>query len=167
MGVAGPPHGICQVEFRCGIEPRYETDGILRLGCQEFQPPILPVLLLGWLNLREGIEYVYESAPPIGLWITLPSQKAVVRSIRKDPSIRRCSLPRKLEQFPVAGTRRYPWDEWLNGEVWQLFKGEDYTSKTATILSNARIQAKRLGGSVRTRTLTDEGRESLVLQFQS
>ena len=76
-------------------------------------------------------------------------------------------MPRKLEQFPVAGTRRYPWDEWLNGDVWQLFKGDDYTSKTTTILSNARIQAKRLGGSVRTRTLVEQGRESLVLQFRS
>jgi len=75
-------------------------------------------------------------------------------------------VPRKLEAFPQAGTRRYPWDEWLNGEVWQLFKGEDYTAKTPTILSNARIQAKRLGGSVRTRTLEEQGRESLVLQFR-
>ena len=76
-------------------------------------------------------------------------------------------MPRKLDAFPQAGTRRYPWDEWLNGEVWQLFKDEDDSSKTTTILSNARIQAKRLGGSVRTRTLMEQGRESLALQFRS
>lgn len=76
-------------------------------------------------------------------------------------------MARTLEQFPTLATQRYPWAEWLNGEVWQLFKGEDYTSKSSTVLSNARTQAKRLGGAVRTRTLVEEGRESLVIQYRS
>jgi hypothetical protein len=75
-------------------------------------------------------------------------------------------MARKLESFPASPTRRYPWDEWLNGDVWQIVRGEDYSARTTTVLSNARLQARRLGGSVRARTLVDSGRESLVLQFR-
>ena len=74
-------------------------------------------------------------------------------------------MSRKLDRFPSPVARRYPWELWLNGEVWQLYKDDDYTSKTPTLLANARLQAKRLGGRIRTRTLGEHGRESLVLQF--
>jgi len=52
----------------------------------------------------------------------------------------------------------------MDGQVWQLARGEDYTAKTNTVLANARAQAKRRGGTVRTRILNDAGRESLVIQ---
>jgi hypothetical protein len=75
-------------------------------------------------------------------------------------------MARKLDAFPGLSTRRYPWEEWLNGEVWQLFPDEDFTSKTPTLVAGARIRAKKMGGTVRTRLLQGEdGRESLVLQF--
>jgi hypothetical protein len=36
-------------------------------------------------------------------------------------------LARKLKEFPGGPTRgRYPWDQWLDGSVWLLRKGEDY-----------------------------------------
>lgn len=76
-------------------------------------------------------------------------------------------MARKLESFPtVASQARYPWDEWLNGDIVQLFAGEDYSAKTRTIVSTARTQAKRRGGNVRTRLLTEDDRESVVLQFR-
>jgi hypothetical protein len=74
-------------------------------------------------------------------------------------------LARRLDSFPAVATRRYPWDEWLNGEVWQLERGVDYSAKTTTVMANARGKAKNLGGMVRLRTLNENGRESVVIQF--
>jgi hypothetical protein len=75
-------------------------------------------------------------------------------------------MPRKLTVFPAGANRRYPWEQWLNGEIWQLFSGEDYFCTTRTLMTNSRSQAKRLGGKVRTRILSEGGRESIVIQFQ-
>jgi hypothetical protein len=77
----------------------------------------------------------------------------------------RQELARKLEEFPTAASRRYPWDEWLNGDVWQLDRGDDYSAKTTTVMSNARARARQMGGVVRTRTVTADGRESIIVQF--
>lgn len=74
---------------------------------------------------------------------------------------------RKLDAFPESPTEtRYPWDQWLTGEIVQLFQGQDYDAKTKTIVANARVQAKRRDGTVKTRLLSDDGRESVVLQFR-
>lgn len=76
-------------------------------------------------------------------------------------------MARTLDSFPSTPTQaRYPWEQWLNGDIVQVFQGEDYTAKTKTIVASARTQAKRRGGSVKTRLLDDGGRESIVLQFR-
>lgn len=76
-------------------------------------------------------------------------------------------MPRKLERFPSAAKSRYPWDELLNGDPWELVSGEDFTSKPTTLIANARTQAKRRGGSVRTRLFLNGDRPSIVIQFRS
>ena len=76
-------------------------------------------------------------------------------------------MARRLDQFPrVKGNAKYPWDEWLDGSPWQLTPGEDFKAKVPTVLASARAQAKRRGGRVRTRTLMNGERETLVLQFR-
>ena len=75
-------------------------------------------------------------------------------------------MARRLDEFPGHSTRRYPWEEWLNGEVWQLFPEEDFNSKSHTMVAAARARSKRMGGGLRSRTFREEsGRESVVLQF--
>jgi len=74
-------------------------------------------------------------------------------------------MPRKLEQFPSAATSRYPWDQLLDGDPWELIAGEDFTSKPTTVIANARTQARRRGGSVRTRLFENGHRTSVVIQF--
>jgi hypothetical protein len=74
-------------------------------------------------------------------------------------------MPRKLERFPSAASSRYPWDELLNGDPWELRQGEDFVAKTSTIIANARAQAKRRGGNVRTRTLVEGGETRVVVQY--
>ena len=76
-------------------------------------------------------------------------------------------MPRKLERFPAAtGAVRYPWDELLDGDPWELVSGVDFTAKPTTLIANARVQAKRRGGNVRTRLLQNGERASVVLQFR-
>jgi hypothetical protein len=72
---------------------------------------------------------------------------------------------RRLERFPVAASARYPWDEVLNGDPWELLRGEDFTSKPSTLIANARVQAKRRGGTIRTRTLIEGDKTAVVLQY--
>lgn len=75
-------------------------------------------------------------------------------------------MPKTLDKFPAAGGQaRYPWDEWLNGQVWELRQGEDYNAKSATFLQNARSQGDKRGGRIRTRQFTDETPERVVIQF--
>ncbi len=75
-------------------------------------------------------------------------------------------MARRLDEFPGAAARRYPWEQWLNGEVWQLSAGEDFTSKPGTVVQSARARARRMGGGLRTRLLHEDGNvESVVLQF--
>ncbi len=75
-------------------------------------------------------------------------------------------MARKLDSFPAATGARYPWDDYLDGNVWELVRGEDFTSKTATFRANAQIQAKKRGGRVRSKGSVSNGREALVIQFQ-
>jgi len=76
-------------------------------------------------------------------------------------------MPRKLDRFPAAATARYAWDELLNGDPWELVSGDDFTAKPTTMIANARMQAKRRGGSVRTRLFQNGDRSAVVIQFKS
>jgi len=79
-------------------------------------------------------------------------------------------MARKLETFPTFIRSTYPWDEWLDGSVWELTEGEDFTSKIPTIRMNAKVQAKKRAGNVRTRVLKGEDDDSpakLVIQYFS
>ena len=77
-------------------------------------------------------------------------------------------MARTLERFPEPSNAKYPWEEWLDGRVWELTPGEDFTAKVTTLRSNAQLQAKRRGGRVHVRHL-DQGldAERLVLQFRA
>jgi hypothetical protein len=74
-------------------------------------------------------------------------------------------MARTLDDFP-ASNGRFAWDQWLDGQVWELLAGDDFdASQPATFRINARLKAKERGGDVRTRLLEREGREVIVLQF--
>jgi len=75
-------------------------------------------------------------------------------------------MAKKLEKFPDRGKARYPWSEWLDGDPWELTKGEDFQCKPSTLRANAQTQAKKRNGRVRTAQATENGRQTVVLQFQ-
>ena len=76
-------------------------------------------------------------------------------------------MPRKLERFPAVATRRYDWDQLLNGETWELLPGEDFMARPSTLIANARYQARRRGGTVRTRLFQNGDRQLVVMQFRA
>jgi hypothetical protein len=48
-------------------------------------------------------------------------------------------MARKLDgQPPLEQTRlatKYPWDEWTDGDWWEITQGEDFTSEPSTMVS--------------------------------
>jgi hypothetical protein len=74
-------------------------------------------------------------------------------------------MARRLDSFPAQTGSRYPWDEWLDGNPWELVPGEDFASKSSTLRANAQIQAKKRNGRTRSRTVVNNGREAVVIQF--
>ena len=75
-------------------------------------------------------------------------------------------MARKLDQFPLSAAARYPWDEYMDGSVWELIRGEDFQCSVRSIQGAARAQANRRRGTVRMRTRrSNDGREVIVLQF--
>src|SRR5687767_12218246 len=76
------------------------------------------------------------------------------------------AMARRLDNFPAATGARYPWDEWLDGSVWELVRGEDFAAKPTTLRANAQGQAKKRGGRVRSRAAqASDGRDAVIVQF--
>jgi hypothetical protein len=74
-------------------------------------------------------------------------------------------MARTLDAFPLKVQSRYPWNRWLDGQVWELKHGEDFRGKSETFRTNAKHQARRRGGNVRTARLEREGAMYVVVQF--
>ncbi len=47
-----------------------------------------------------------------------------------------------------ARVSKYPWDMWLNGKVWALDIGEDFTAAVESFRNNATSAAKTRKGKV-------------------
>lgn len=72
----------------------------------------------------------------------------------------------KIEAFTDAPRRsKYPLDDWLDGGIWRLARGEDFEQSTTSMRSVLYTAAKRRGGSVMTRTIRDGDSEVLEVQF--
>jgi hypothetical protein len=75
-------------------------------------------------------------------------------------------MPRRLDAFPPSASSRYPWDEYLDGSVWELTRGEDFQCSVSSFQGAARAQANRRRGTVRMRTRhAGDGREVVIMQF--
>jgi len=89
-------------------------------------------------------------------------------------------MAQRINEFPktTSTTRRYPWDEWCDGSVWKVRRGEDYPGEdrisaaarpqgaTDDFRKRLYTQASRAGMDVRTKKGVDEdGVEFLSFQF--
>lgn len=53
-----------------------------------------------------------------------------------------------ISAMPPKGSRKYPWDEWLDGTARCLHRGTDYTCSSQSMASIARCTGRRRGISV-------------------
>jgi hypothetical protein len=67
--------------------------------------------------------------------------------------------------FPTRTRSKHPWDEWLDGQVWQLTEGEDFHGSRENFRAAAGAAAQNRHGKVRTRTGTENGVRFMVIQF--
>jgi hypothetical protein len=63
------------------------------------------------------------------------------------------SFTSRAEGFPV----RYDWDAWLDGRVWKLQHGVDFTISLANLRNSVFVAASKRNLKVRTTTNKDEG----------
>lgn len=55
------------------------------------------------------------------------------------------------DQPVVERARKYPWDEWLDGSIWMLYSGQDFTNAPMMMERQIRNRASARGLSVRVR----------------
>ena len=61
-------------------------------------------------------------------------------------------MARQLKSFAFSnrsGNRKYPWEEWSNGEVWKVEEGKDFVVPKASFVQAAYQYARRCGRKVR------------------
>jgi hypothetical protein len=54
----------------------------------------------------------------------------------------------EFKQGQFGGEAKYDWAKLLNGNIWQLVRGEDYTAADTTIMTQIRMQAGKRGLAV-------------------
>jgi hypothetical protein len=76
-------------------------------------------------------------------------------------------VARMLDEFPDAQerTEKYPWDQWGNGSVWEIVKGDDFKTELSSMRQTIAKSARKRGMSARTRGYKRDGKEILVFQF--
>lgn len=72
-----------------------------------------------------------------------------------------------LEEFPTRKRHMYPWEDWGDGQVWRLLRGEDFEVEVASFQASAHTQARSEDRKVRTRRKAEGDREYLIVQFYS
>ena len=59
------------------------------------------------------------------------------------------------EQQRRTNGQRYPWEQWLDGQIWELTRGEDFSSKPETFRRSVYLAAERIDKKVLTRVMGD------------
>lgn len=57
----------------------------------------------------------------------------------------------------------YEWDKWLDGQVWKLEEGVDFSIKRESLINTAYNEGRCRGGKVRTSLI--QGPRTVILQF--
>jgi hypothetical protein len=70
-------------------------------------------------------------------------------------------MAQKLENFDFGARDRYPWNEWFDGNTWEITKDDVANGNLSRFAGTARTQAKQRDKKLRTRS-TPNG--TLVIQ---
>src|SRR5205807_7216274 len=78
-------------------------------------------------------------------------------------------MARRVESFEEGrAIRRYPWDEWTDGSIWEIERGEDYDVATENMRVNLHMRAKQDVKKLRSTIIRPSPlREGLRFQFLS
>lgn len=71
-------------------------------------------------------------------------------------------MAKQLDRFPGGGS--YDWDQWLDGGIWLLTKGEDFEIDIESMRAAASRAAKQAGKKVRTRVIKEGEADQLAIQ---
>lgn len=72
-------------------------------------------------------------------------------------------MAKVIGRLAPHGRSKYPWDDWFDGQVWELTPGEDFTVTIESFRSTAIGKASSLGGILRTRVAGGK----LQLQYEA
>jgi hypothetical protein len=65
-------------------------------------------------------------------------------------------MAKKVNAWPTtSNSTRYPWDQWLDGNIWALTKGDDFDQNTEHFRAQVYIAARNRGVKARTTRLGD------------
>ena len=70
----------------------------------------------------------------------------------------------KRFDFPTSRRMRYPWDDWLDGQIWELERGKDFVVGLDQMRKNAYNAAWSRG--LRARTSNNKGK-LVVMAFRA
>ncbi len=78
-------------------------------------------------------------------------------------------MPKVLNEFEFKarsgfGEKIYDWESLLDGQIYQMVKGEDYDCKTLTVQAMARNQAAKRGLGIRVSAKVEDGHEQVTFQ---
>jgi hypothetical protein len=68
-------------------------------------------------------------------------------------------MARRVERFEKdvqEAPRRYPWEQWCDGSIWEIRQGEDYDVPTENMRVNLHERAKQRVMTVRTEKFRDK-----------
>ena len=68
-------------------------------------------------------------------------------------------MAKTLKAFPrpLPSTEKYPWDTWLDGQIWRLERGKDFSSTKAVSIRGSAYQAAAYRGKkLRTQLISDD-----------
>lgn len=61
----------------------------------------------------------------------------------------------------------YPYDLWLDGQIWQLDNDEDYKAKPQSVVASIRGAAEARGMKLRSRFITDDSKNVTGIAIQA
>ncbi len=77
-------------------------------------------------------------------------------------------MARRVQRFEkdvIEIPRRYPWEQWCDGSIWEIRQGQDYDVATENMRVNLHDRAKQRVMKVRTEKFRDENGEGLRFCF--
>jgi uncharacterized protein YlaN (UPF0358 family) len=76
-------------------------------------------------------------------------------------------MAKVIAEFTDHRTRggKYPWAEWLDGQIWRLERGVDFTCSLTLIRQKIYQQSLQHGGSATVAKLVSDGKEYVEFQF--